>query len=143
VIIEIRHFGIVVENLQKSLDFYQNLLGFELVVTASENSAFIDKILGFDSSELKTCKLKGPDGIMIELLDFGKDNVSRKSSISSTGPTHLALTVNDVEEAFRYMTKQKIKFISPPQISPDGYAKVAFCKAPEGTYIEIVEVLIK
>ena len=34
-----------------------------------------------------------------------------------------------------------IEFISNPKISPDGYAKVAFCKAPEGTFIELVELL--
>lgn len=34
-----------------------------------------------------------------------------------------------------------IEFISPPQVSPDSYAKVAFCQAPEGTYIELVELL--
>ena len=35
----------------------------------------------------------------------------------------------------------KIQFNSSPQISPDGYAKVVFCRAPEGTMIELVEVL--
>jgi hypothetical protein len=33
-----------------------------------------------------------------------------------------------------------IKFISAPEISKDGNVKVAFCKAPEGTHIELVEL---
>lgn len=137
----IRHFGIVVVDFETSLNFYRDILGFEPTVIAVEDPDFIDKILALDSSELKTCKLKDPAGNMIELLDFGKHRRSRENYISSTGPTHLALTVDDVEETFSNMKAKGIRFISIPHISPDGYAKVAFCLAPEGTYIEIVEIL--
>ena len=136
-----RHFGIVVEDFDKSLFFYRDLLGFEPVVTANEDSDFIDKILGLDSSELKTCKLRGRDGNMVELLDFGKDRLIQKNCINSTGPTHLAFTVDNVEKTYQNLQAKGVSFISPPQFSPDGYAKVAFCQAPEGTYIELVEVL--
>lgn len=136
-----RHFGIVVEDLAESLNFYQQILGFEPVVTADEDSAFIDEILGLDSSELTTCKLKGPDGNMIELLDFGKHRLHRENQVSSTGPTHVAFTVDNLEDTYQSLTAQGVNFISPPQKSPDGYAKVAFCQAPEGTFIELVEVL--
>ena len=140
-IIGIRHLGIVVEDMYDSLEFYRNILGFKPVITAEENSTFINKILSIDSSELKTCKLKSNDGSMIELLDFGKDTKKRVNFISSVGPTHLALTVDDAEAVFLSMKDKGVEFISAPQTSPDNYAKVAFCKAPEGTYIEIVEVL--
>ena len=137
----VRHFGIVVEDFDKSLNFYRDILGFELVVIADEDTNFIDEILGLNSSELKTCKLGCPDGNIIELLDFGKHKILQKKYINSTGPTHLALTVDDAVETFCNMKAKNIQFISEPQLSPDGYAKVAFCRAPEGTYIEIVEVL--
>jgi catechol 2,3-dioxygenase-like lactoylglutathione lyase family enzyme len=139
-IIGIRHFGIVVDNLKKSLDFYQNILGFELVVTADEDTAFIDSILALKSSKLKTYKLKDPHGNIVELLDFGEQTMPSDNKITSTGPTHIALTVKNIEETFNYMKSRGIHFISPPLLSSDGFAKVAFCKAPEGTYIEIVEV---
>ena len=137
----IRHFGIVVEDLQLSLAFYRDLLDFEIMVTADEDSTFINKILALDSSKLTTCKLKGPDGNIIELLDFGKDQISRENNITATGPTHLAFTVDNAEEIFNRLTSKGIKFISAPEISPNGEAKVSFCQAPEGTYIELVELL--
>ena len=34
-----------------------------------------------------------------------------------------------------------VEFISTPKVSEDGGVKVAFCKAPEGTHIELVELL--
>ena len=34
-----------------------------------------------------------------------------------------------------------IEFISSPIITDNKFAKVAFCKAPEGTFVELVEEL--
>ena len=39
------------------------------------------------------------------------------------------------------MSNKGVDFISPPIQSPDGLVKVAFCQAPEGTYVELVEQL--
>jgi hypothetical protein len=42
---------------------------------------------------------------------------------------------------YNRLKDEGVSFNSPPQLSPDGYAKVTFCRAPEGTFIELVEVL--
>lgn len=54
---------------------------------------------------------------------------------------HLAFTVSSVDDVYEEFSKDGIEFISASAVSPDGCAKVAFCKAPEGTYIELVELL--
>jgi hypothetical protein len=51
------------------------------------------------------------------------------------------MTVKNLENTYRFLIKKKIKFNAPPQLSPDKYAKVTFCKGPEGLLIELVEVL--
>ena len=135
----VRHVGIVVKDLIASLEFYQQVLGFETVVESDEDSEFIDEILDLDASELKTCKLKGPDGNMIELLDFGKHRLIQENHITSTGPTHIAFSVDNLDIFYRQLNQKGVAFISRPRLSPDGYAKVVFCQAPEGTYIEFVE----
>ena len=40
-----------------------------------------------------------------------------------------------------YLLKNNVKFTAPPQLTPDGYAKVTFCEDPDGTPIELVEVI--
>ncbi|HJO63248.1 MAG TPA: VOC family protein, partial [Desulfobacterales bacterium] len=57
------------------------------------------------------------------------------------GITHIAFTVEDIEQVYKRLVQSGITFLSTPQSSPDGYAKVAFCRAPEGTFIELVEEL--
>ena len=39
------------------------------------------------------------------------------------------------------MKKLKIKFITEPILSNDGNVKLTFCRAPEGTLIEMVQEL--
>jgi catechol 2,3-dioxygenase-like lactoylglutathione lyase family enzyme len=141
-ILNVRHTGLVVNDLQASLDFYTKNLGFTVKIQTNEDQIFIDTILGLHNSELTTVKLSLNDGVMIELLDFKSD--TRKITdrqIFDAGPTHMAFTVDDLDKTHEMFSRDGIEFISEPRISPDGFAKVAFCSAPEGTYIELVELL--
>ena len=47
----------------------------------------------------------------------------------------------DFPEQRDYIKQSGIKFNAPPQLSPDGYAKVTFCFDPDGTPVELVQVL--
>ena len=137
----IRHVGIVVKDLELSSFFYKNLLGFVEVKEAREQRGFIDKILALNDSNLITLKLKCFDGQLIELLYFDEYIFSKDKEINEVGLTHIAFTVEDIDLIYKKLTDNGIVFLSSPQISPDNYAKVVFCRAPEGTYIELVEVL--
>jgi len=138
----IRHSGIVVDCLDSSLKFYKDLLGFEAVKSMDESGSYIDEMLGLNFVDVKTVKMTCPDGQMIELLDFKSHKRERKKKeICDVGITHIALSVNNLDQCYQTLKSENIEFISPPQLTPDGFAKVAFCKAPEGTYVELVQEL--
>ena len=46
-----------------------------------------------------------------------------------------------LEDTYKKLGSAGVLFTSPPQISPNGFAKVAFCADPDGTLIELVEEL--
>ena len=139
---DIRHTGIVVFDLDRSMHFYMEKLGFKVLKRMNESGSFTDQILGLENIEVTTVKMVIKNNQMIELLDFTiiKKEMKEKH-INDIGPTHLAFTVDDVDKMYSDFIDDGIEFISNPKISPDGYAKVAFCKAPEGTFIELVELL--
>ena len=136
----IRHTGIVVDNLKKSLWFYTEKMDFSVFKHQDEAGPFIESILGLDALVVTTVKLILKNRQMIELLDFAthKKNISEKL-INDIGPTHLAFTVDNLDETYTDFLNDGINFISKPKMSQDGRVKVAFCKSPEGTYIELVE----
>lgn len=141
----LRHAGIVVGDMDRSLGFYRDLLGLKVKSQKSESSQYIDAICGTKGAELTTVKLAAQDGSLIELLCFGsrKDRKVSAGKLDDIGLTHISFTVDDAENEYRRLAASGIEFNSKPQVSPDGYAKVVFCKDPDGVFVELVEVLKK
>ncbi|MBU2044101.1 MAG: VOC family protein [Candidatus Omnitrophica bacterium] len=138
----IRHTGIVVKNLEKSLAFYRDLLGFKVERQMEEKGGYIDKVLALEGVSVTTVKMKAPDGEMIELLEYHSHlQEIEVDQITDIGIRHVAFTVDNLDSEYQRLKDAGIFFNSRPEVSPDGYAKVAFCRAPEGTFIELVEVL--
>lgn len=139
----LRHAGIAVSDMERSLHFYRDLLGLKVVKDFREEGEYIDKISALRGVKLWMVKLVADEGGMVELLKYeshpGKPRHDPK--LTDIGGTHIAFTVADIEKEYKKLTSAGIKFNSRPVISPDGYAKVAFCKDPDGYYIELVQVL--
>lgn len=93
-VLNIRHTGIVVENLRESLQFYQDKLGFTIDKEMDECGSFIDTILGYQDTKVTTVKLSLGNDQMVELLDFSSHKQSKLlRRLTDIGPTHLAFTV--------------------------------------------------
>jgi len=137
----IRHTGIVVNNIDRSLEFYCNMLGFEIKKDNLESGEYLDLFLGLNNVKVRTVKLSLKNQDMIELLHFGDPH--RKSGtaigINNIGCTHVALTVENLQDIYEALAGDGVRFNNPPALSQDGKAKVAFCQDPDGTFIELVE----
>jgi len=139
---EIRHIGIVVNNMENSLKFYRDLLGLKIIRDMDEHGNYIDNMLSLDNVQVRTVKLSADIGnTLIELLDFKSHTDDEIRNFYTIGASHVALTVDNLEDLYKHLTKNNVKFNAPPQKSPDGLVKVTFCKDPDGTPIELVEML--
>lgn len=139
----IRHFGIVVSDIEKSLHFYRDLLGFQIKIDALEEGDFIDTILGLKNVKVRTIKMFAPDGNLIELLWYQshKGRKMENKEIFDIGASHPAFTVNNIDQEYQGLKEKGVQFIAPPQISSNKKAKVVFCYDPDGVPIELVEEL--
>ena len=141
---QLRHTGIVVRDLDAALRFYIGLLGFTIVSNMQEGGRHMDALLRLSDAEVLTTKLSAPDGGMIELLKFSSPEWGRLSygrELCDFGFSHIALTVKDLDAEYHRLTALGVEFLSPPQVGPDGYAKVVFCRDPEGNFVELVQEL--
>jgi len=136
----LRHCGIVCEDLSKMIEFYK-LLGFEKYIDNEIKGSFISELLGVFNANVKIVKLKSiKDGSIIELLKYKYKNNSRdKQELFEQGLSHIALTVDNLDEVFETLTLKGVKFISPPLFSEKDKVKVCFCKDVEQNFIELVE----
>src|SRR5213592_163933 len=69
-IISVDHTGITVSNLERSLAFWRDVLGFELSHTAHQTGEMAEQITGVKGAELKLAVVKAPGGHKIELLEY-------------------------------------------------------------------------
>ncbi len=134
----------MVNDLEKTKDFWMNSLGFQLHVEALEASPYIDELLAIKDPNLTTVKLIDSKGFVIELLKFDNYQVEKSWSgdLKKTGLTHIALTVDNVEELVGNLKKLNYQLLSEIKSSPNGKVKVVFVKGPEGIMLELVEELV-
>jgi catechol 2,3-dioxygenase-like lactoylglutathione lyase family enzyme len=135
--------GIVVNDLEKTRGFWINTLGFKLHIEAKEQSPYIDELLAIKDPRLTTVKLIDSNGFIIELLKFENYQVENSWSgdLKITGLTHIALTVDNLEELVDNLKKQNYAPLSDIKISPSKKVKVVFVKGPEAIMLELVQEL--
>jgi len=139
----IRHTGLVVRDLERSLVFYQTL-GFRLWKREVETGPFIDTVVGMGGVRLEWAKLHAPDGSMVELLQYHShpDRRSLKNAPSNRlGCSHIAFTVDDVLAMCTLIDHLGGSTVNMPVESPSGKQRVAYCHDPDGILMELVEDL--
>ena len=140
--VKLRHIGIVVNDMDTSIQLYKDIFNLEVIWNKIEKGNFIDKLLGIDNVKVHTVKLKDSNGGIIELLQYiSHPTLPTYDKINRIGCSHFAITVDNIDNIYKKLIKFGLKFKNKPQISADGNVKVAFCRDQDKVLIEIVEEL--
>ena len=133
----------MVNDLEKTRDFWINTLGLKLHIEAKEESPYIDELLAIKDPMLTTVKLIDSKGFIIELLKFDNYQVedSWAGDLKTTGLTHIALTVDNLDELVEILRKLDYQTLSEIKTSPNKKVKVVFVRGPEGIMLELVQEL--
>ncbi len=133
----------MVNDLEKTRDFWIKTLGFKLHIEAKEESPYIDELLAITDPRLTTVKLIDSSGFIIELLKFENYQVENSWSgdLKTTGLTHIALTVDNLVELVDILRKLDYQTLSETKTSPNKKVKVVFVRGPEGIMLELVQEL--
>jgi catechol 2,3-dioxygenase-like lactoylglutathione lyase family enzyme len=123
--------------------FWTDVLGFSVIKEMVESGPHVDAIMGLTAVKLITVKLRAPLGGVIELLHFKshRDEPFWDGKPYSTGLTHIAMTVKNLDELIKKLNVAGAIFFDRPQYAPDGSVKLLYCVGPEGLLIELVEEL--
>ena len=136
------HIGICVANLERSLVFYRDGLGFREGGKLDASGAPVDTLLELDGTQLHALYLDR-DGTRIELLHFSEpgqvgDGAARP--MNQLGLTHLSLRVDDLDATVAHLAQVGGRVLSETRIdNPEFRASAIFVTDPDGTRIELVE----
>jgi glyoxylase I family protein len=144
-IISADHTGITVSNLERSLAFWRDVLGFELSHTAHQTGEMAKEITGVTGAELKLAVLKAPGGHKIELLEYlAPADRTKHADLRpcDVGSVHVALTVNDLNAVLQRTAASGWKTAGKPQTlqsGPNAGKRVVYVRDPDGTTIEFMQ----
>jgi catechol 2,3-dioxygenase-like lactoylglutathione lyase family enzyme len=144
-IISADHTGFTVSNLERSLTFWRDVLGFELSHTAHQTGKMASEITGVEGAELRLAVLKTPGGHKIELLEYHAPS-DRKQDVDlrpcDVGSVHVALIVDDLEAILSSINASGWKTAGKPQTlqsGPNAGKRVVYVRDPDGTTIEFMQ----
>ena len=144
-ILNTRHIGIVVKDMDKSQHFWQDVMGFKVAIDFWEEGEYIEKVSGIPGLRLHMIKLTAPDDSMIELLQYETHPTPspEHNEPNDTGIRHIAFTVADVDAAWRTLKANGCQPLSDPVDDPNGTARVFYACDPDGNWLEIVQIFAK
>jgi lactoylglutathione lyase len=136
------HVGICVSDLERSIRFYRDVLGFELLsrVTVGKEIA---PLIELDGVELHSRFLER-DGSRIELLYYVSPTARGpfgRRPMNQVGLTHLAIRVDDVESLARRIEAAGGKVWMDTRVGdPAAGVELVYATDPDGTRIELIQV---
>jgi catechol 2,3-dioxygenase-like lactoylglutathione lyase family enzyme len=140
------HVGICVSDLERSLRFYCQGLGFELIESHTVGTEF-GRLMEIDGNIVLQSRFVTRDGVRIELLRFddpGHQGQPTRRPMNQLGLTHLSLRVSDVDTVaavIRELGGSVLDHTRSKVSAPDGSSMdFVYCTDPDGVRIELMRL---
>ncbi len=149
-IADVLHFSFTVNKLERSIEFYTETLGLELVLRQSQENAYTETLVGIPGAVLKVAQFAVP-GVpparsthMLELVEYvtPKGNQPDEMPTNTVGCAHLALLVTDIFVRYERMLLQGVRFRNPPVAITEGANAGGFAcyfEDPDGITLELLQ----
>jgi glyoxylase I family protein len=140
--LRVSHLGICVSDLERSLSFYRDALGFEVESELEVEGEPSETLLRLSPVQLRAVYLVRY-GVRIELLHYAKPGRVGDGSpraMNALGLTHLSFRVDDIDASVSKLEGHGARVLRDTRIdNPSLRAKAIFVTDPDGTLIELVE----
>jgi catechol 2,3-dioxygenase-like lactoylglutathione lyase family enzyme len=144
-VLGLHHIKIIASDLSRSLAFYRDALGFELLYEAERSKLPVyDQLMGYENIHLKLAMMRKADqGPLLALMQFlNPPSESPHRELYQAGGVALALQVRDLETVIGNLLKRNVLILCHPQdIIRDEkrVASAAYIADPDGLRIELYE----
>ncbi|NLF12659.1 MAG: methylmalonyl-CoA epimerase [Anaerolineaceae bacterium] len=140
----VHHTCITVSNLERSIAFYRDFLGLELLFTEESERSQDDRsrALGIAGAKVKLAILKAGEA-RVELIEYvtaGGRPYDRQ--VNDVGAMHIAFQVENIDEVYRRMVDHGVRFTAPPATIPAGPMagwRWTYFFDPDGVSLEIIQ----
>lgn len=138
------HTGLQVRDLQKSLAFYRDLLGFEEVFSWNPKAPYIGELVGYPNVDLHAAVLRPPRSeVFLELLEYRDvERMPVDTRTANPGTAHTAYFVDDLDGLYASLVASGVESVSAPvtpTIGPNEGGRAVYMIDPDGIRVELIE----
>jgi len=142
------HTGLTVSDLERSVAFYRDVLGLEVVSQWDSAQPYLRTIVGFPDAELRIALLRLPatpaaSGHHIELLEYRSPHgVRGDARTCNPGNVHVAFMVDDLDRVYAELSAKGVRFKSAPVAVEHGRnkgAKAVYLRDPDDITLELIQ----
>ncbi len=137
------HTGFTVSDLERSLVFWRDVLGFDLSHRAHHTGELAARITGVPDAEILIAVLKAP-GHRVELLQYlaPPERIRAPLPPGAVGAAHLALLVDDLDALLETITAAGWEAAGAGQTltsGPNAGRRAVYARDADGTTIEFMQ----
>lgn len=132
------HVGLTVNDLERTLPFYRDVLGLEVLDRFSVSGDGFADAVDVAGATGRFAHLDAGD-LRLELVEYDPVADGNPSpALNQPGATHLGLAVDDLDALFEAIPDE-IETLSEPRTTESG-AHICFLRDPEGNLVELLEI---
>ena len=137
------HHSFTVSDMDRSIRFYRDLLGLELIQDAVRaDLESYDRIVGYKNVDLRIVMLREREGgFILELIQYrNPSGKTRELQNYYVGSSHVSFVVDDLDAEYKRLAVAGVRFNSPPvEIIRDGklVGRALYLFDPDGITVEL------
>jgi lactoylglutathione lyase len=145
VITGIHHFSISCSDADRSLAFYRDVFGLEVIADREvEPHGFVEQVTGVPVARVRIVHLQGY-GVNFELLEFKEPRGDRRGrGLNAAGSAHLCFVADDLDAEYERLTALGVTPRSPAPVTvvggPNDGGKGLYVDDPDGNGVEILQL---
>ena len=140
----LHHTGLTVSDLQRSLQFWRDALGMEVLFEQEKVGGYIEAIVGEPGAHVRMAHLAfGGDGTRIELFEYvaptGGRHIQRPADV---GFSHVCVACDDLDERLeRLVAAGGTAFSKPVEVDTgvNRGGRGVYLRDPDGHVVELFE----
>ncbi|MDX6540275.1 MAG: hypothetical protein QOI71_1885 [Gaiellales bacterium] len=134
------HVGLTVADADRSIAFYRDGFGFEVLSERVAVRGWVEAAVGVPNLTLRIVHLHG-HGYNLELLEYESPRGARRArSFNDAGSAHLCFVSDDIDADLERLIASGAERIAPPQTiagGPNDGGRVTYVKDPDGNGVEL------
>jgi len=142
-VLRVGHLGICVRDLERSMRFYRDLLGFRALTRVEAKGPEVDRMLRLSGVDQETVFLER-DGVRLALFAYrtpAPEGDGEPRPMNRLGLAALMLRVDDLDATLVRFREAGVRVLEETRTEHAAWrSKLVFLCDPDGTLIELIEI---